>query len=94
MSAQRTVALSQSLTVAFSSPPTYCTGFETLGRRGSNMGKTDSTVTVVQGNGITPDGLTGEWPGRRPTRSGTHLSSSVPNLLAAITSPTAAMTAK
>src|SRR3954470_14602945 len=67
MSAQRTTALSQSLTVAFSSPPTYCTGFETRGSRGSNMGKTDSTVTVNQGNGISAGGRTGERPGaRRP----------------------------
>src|SRR3954463_3674195 len=68
MSAQRPAALSQSLTVAFNSPPTYCTGFETRGSRGSNMGKTDSTVTVDQGNGIPAGGLTEQRPGDRQTQ--------------------------
>src|ERR1044072_192544 len=43
MSAQRTSHSSQSLTVEFSSPPTYWIGFCTWGSRASSCGKTDST---------------------------------------------------
>src|ERR1044072_4313424 len=43
MSAQRTSHSSQSLTVEFSSPPTYWIGFCTWGSRASCCGKTDST---------------------------------------------------
>ena len=41
----RTVTSSQSFTDALSSPPTYCTGFETRASSGSSLPKTDSTLT-------------------------------------------------
>src|SRR5688572_16129661 len=43
MSAHRTCAESQSLTVALSSPPTYWIGLLTLGSSGSRRANTDST---------------------------------------------------
>src|SRR6266849_4466578 len=46
MSAHRTSAPSQSLTVELSSPPTYCTGLRTRGSSGSSRAYTDSTGTV------------------------------------------------
>ena len=50
MSAQRTCAESQSLTVALSSPPTYWIGLLTLGSSGSRRANTDSTGMTSQGN--------------------------------------------
>ncbi len=50
--AQRTAAESQSLSCAFSSPPTYCTGLETRGSSGSKAGKTDGAATLNQGSPV------------------------------------------
>src|SRR5438094_10562078 len=70
MSAHRTAADSQSLTCAFSSPPTYCTGFETRGSSGSRSGNIDGVVMFAQGSpapvGATP----------RPVRAGDALAES------------------
>src|ERR671915_446322 len=52
MSAHRTATDSQSFTCAFSSPPTYCTGFETRGSSGSRSGNTDGAVMLVQGSRV------------------------------------------
>src|SRR5688500_9560271 len=65
MSAHRTAADSQSFTCAFSSPPTYCTGFETRGSSGSRSGKIDGAVMFVQGSRV----LDGPCPRPGPTAS-------------------------
>src|SRR3954452_17604609 len=49
ISAHRTATDSQSLSCAFSSPPTYCTGLATRGSSASRAGNT-SAVTSVQGS--------------------------------------------
>src|SRR4051794_40752846 len=57
ISAHRTSVASHSLTVEFSSPPTYWMGFWTCGRSASRRGKTDSTgisATFISGLGESP----------------------------------------
>src|SRR5687767_7225984 len=78
MSAHRTAADSQSFTCAFSSPPTYCTGFETRGSSGSRSGKIDGAVMLVQGSRV-PFGATSR-PGHASSRTCRRLLVVIPRL--------------
>src|SRR5215475_14345959 len=55
ISAHRTATESQSLTVEFSSPPTYWIGLPTSGSSGSSRGNSDSTVMGHKGKRYGPE---------------------------------------